>query len=106
MSSTRKVHRIYVDVLATAEQLQALQDVIGEALCAAPGDHVGPCRIAWSLSFSSEDPDGDQDGSGLSRENVADIREHLAPIEVWQADDVDRSLGITPTPHRPLSPAP
>ena len=46
----RRVHRIVVDVLATEAQVPALFDVIGEALCAAPGEHDGPCRIAWTLA--------------------------------------------------------
>ena len=83
-------------MLASDEQVQALQEVIGEALCGAPGDHPGPCRIAWSLSYSSEDPEGDQDGSALSLEAIADIREHLSPVEVWAPEDVDSSLGLTP----------
>lgn len=88
----RRVHRIAVDVLATPEQVPALFDVIGEALCAAPGDHDGPCRIAWTLASTSEDGDGVS--YGLRAADVALIRELLSPVEVWAPEDVDRSLGL------------
>jgi hypothetical protein len=94
VTDERRVHRIYVDVLATDEQLPALRRVIGEALCKAPDDHGGPCRIAWSIGFSSEDPDGDQEGSQLSKEDIEDIRSELQPVEVWTVDAVNRSLGL------------
>jgi hypothetical protein len=94
VSSTddRRVYRIVVDVLATDAQVDALKDVIGEALCAAPGDHAGPCRIAWTLANTSEDGDGVS--YGLGAEEVAFIREFLSPVEVWAPEDVDRSLGV------------
>lgn len=90
----RRVHRVVVDVLATEAQVDALFDVIGEALCAAPGDHDGPCRIAWSLASTSEDGDGVS--YGLGPDDVAHVRELLAPVEVWEPEDVDRSLGLPP----------
>jgi hypothetical protein len=91
----RKVHRIVVDVLATGEQVLALQDVIGAALCDAPLLHDGPCRVAWTLSHASEPEDDDDDASyGLDRAAVEDVYEFLLPIPTWSRADVDASLGL------------
>ena len=46
----RKVIRLVFDVLATERQREALERAIGEALCAAPEEHEGPCRIGWTSS--------------------------------------------------------
>ncbi len=90
----RRPFRLYVDVLATPAQIERLQTVIGEALCAAPDDHNGPCRIAWSLGrFDSDHADVDGSG-GLTPDDVAHMREHLEPIPVWPEAEVDRSLGV------------
>jgi len=93
----RKVFRIIVDVLATGEQVAALQDVIGEAICGAPGLHPGPCRIAWSIAHTSENDDEDDTdlSYGLDSAEVAHTYEHLLPVEVWTRSEVDASLGIT-----------
>ena len=93
----RRVHRIVVDVLATAEQVQALREAIGEALCGVPDlMHDGPCRIAWKAAFSSEKDIGDDESShGLDREAVRHAYAELSPTEVWPREDVDRSLGLT-----------
>jgi hypothetical protein len=88
----RRVYRIVVDVLATEPQLGPLQDVIGAALCNGPLLHDGPCRVAWSLSYTGA-PDEDV-SYGLDQAAVADVYEHLRPIETWPAAEVDRSLGI------------
>ncbi|WP_344652531.1 hypothetical protein [Cryptosporangium japonicum] len=81
-----------IDVLATAEQARRLQETLGEAVCGAPGDHAGPCRIAWTASYAGGD---DVDGSyGLDAEDAAFIREQLEPVAVWPRADVDRSLGL------------
>lgn len=92
----RKVFRIIVDVLATGEQVIAVQDIIGEAICGAPGFHPGPCRIAWSIAHTIEnDDEDDADCSyGLDAAEVAHTYEHLLPVEVWPRSDVDASLGI------------
>ena len=90
----RRVHRIVVDVLATGEQIPALQDVIGTALCDGALLHEGPCRIAWSLAYTAE-PDDDEDVSyGLDRGAVEHVYDHLLPIETWPPADVNRSLGL------------
>lgn len=90
----RRPFRLQVDVLATPEQVQRLQRVIGEALCAAPEDHDGPCRIAWSMGYL-DGADATEDGSsGLTPQDVAFLREHLGPVRVWPREDVDRSLGL------------
>lgn len=90
----RGVHRIVVDVLATEAQVAALQTVIGEALCAAPADHDGPCRIAWQTAFTTWT--GSQDaGYGLDAAAAQGVRDDLEPVEVWPRADVDRSLGLT-----------
>ncbi|WP_143175598.1 hypothetical protein [Cryptosporangium aurantiacum] len=83
-----------VDVLATAEQVQMLHGIIGRAVCGAPDDHPGPCRIAWTMSGAGSDED-DYDGSyGLDAPEAEFIREQLEPVPVWPKEDVDRSLGI------------
>ncbi|TQS46855.1 hypothetical protein [Cryptosporangium phraense] len=86
--------RIVVNVLATPEQVQRLQSVLGEALCAAPENHPGPCRIAWSMASAGGD-EGALDGSyGLDRDEAVFIREELGPVPVWPREDVDRSLEL------------
>ena len=90
----RRPFLLRVEVLATPEQVQRLQTVIGEALCAAPEDHEGPCRIAWSMGYF-DSADAEDDGSGgLTPEDVAHMREHLGPIHVWPEAEVNRSLGV------------
>jgi hypothetical protein len=90
----RRPFRIVVDVLATAEQVQKLHGLIGEAVCAAPEDHSGPCRIAWSMSGAGSDED-EYDGSyGLDAAEAEFIRDQLESVPVWPKEDVDRSLGI------------
>jgi hypothetical protein len=93
----RRVFRIVVDVLATGEQVAALQEVIGEAICGAPGLHPGPCRIAWSIAHTTEDEDEDDPdvSYGLDREAVDAAYEHLQPVKVWPRSAVDASLGLT-----------
>jgi hypothetical protein len=93
-SDGRKVHRIVVDVLATSDQVSALQDVIGAALCDAPLLHDGPCRVAWTLSHASEPEDDDDVSYGLDRAAVEDVYEFLLPIQTWSRADVDASLGL------------
>ena len=88
--------QLRVDVLARPHQLAALQAVLGEALCAAPGDHDGPCRIAWSTHHVAT-MDDDVPGAGLTKEETADIRENLEPVAVWSQAAVDRSLGLLPS---------
>lgn len=91
---SRRPFRIVVDVLATAEQAQRLQKLLGEAVCGAPDDHPGPCRIAWTASYAGGDLD-DLDGSyGLDAEDAASLREQLEPVPVWPKEDVDSSLGL------------
>lgn len=41
--------QLRIDLLLAPHQLDAVQRLLGEALCAAPSDHDGPCRIAWSI---------------------------------------------------------
>ena len=89
----RQAFRIMVDVLATPQQITPLGEVIGEALCAAPGLHAGPCRVAWSMNVAAEF-DADENGAFLTPDDVSYIHEHLAPIEVWPPEAVDHSLGI------------
>lgn len=69
--------------------------MIGEALCQGPGDHDGPCRIAWSISFVGGSNIGKK-GSGLSRKEAAWIHEDLRAVKVWPAEKVNQSLRITP----------
>ena len=90
----RRLHRLVVDVLVTDAQLARLPEVIGEALCAAPSEHDGPCRIAWSQSRrDSRDADED-DTDGWTPQEVAEADAHLRPVRVWDRADVDRSLGL------------
>jgi hypothetical protein len=89
----RDAFRIQVDILATAEQIPALKDAIGEALCQGPGDHDGPCRIAWSIVSFGGSHIGLK-GSGLSRKEAALIQELLEPVDVWPREAVDESLGL------------
>jgi hypothetical protein len=89
----RQAFRFMVDVLATPQQITALGEVIGEALCAAPGLHAGPCRVAWSMHVGAES-DADEDGAVLTSDDVRFIHEHLASVEVWPPEAVDHSLGI------------
>jgi hypothetical protein len=89
----RQAFRFMVDVLSTPQQISALYDVIGEALCAAPGNHVGACRVAWSMDVG-EESNADEDGAFLTPDDVSFIHEHLTPIEVWPQEAVDHSLGI------------
>lgn len=90
----RKPYRIVVDVLATEEQVDRLHELLGEVLCDAPSDHDGPCRIAWIMSGTGEPEEPDEVMYGFDVEDVALTREVLSPIEVWDQDDVDRSLGL------------
>ena len=85
-------------MLAAPHQMEALQRVLGEALCAAPSEHEGPCRIAWSMSYLTEDLcDGDGDDAADTDGFDADhIRETLTQVPVWPTADVDRNLGISP----------
>ncbi|WP_432493145.1 hypothetical protein [Kineococcus auxinigenes] len=96
---SRQPFRIVVDVLATPEQVHALQEVIGQALCAAPAEHPGACRTAWSMAHVGGGADGLDGSYGLDQEEAAFLREHLAQVPVWPRAEVDRSLGLPPTPH-------
>jgi hypothetical protein len=96
LRGARRVHRIVVDVLATGDQVWALQDVIGAALCDGVLLHDGSCRIAWSLSYTAEPEDDVDDVSyGLDLAAVEDAYAHLLPIQTWPLADVDRSLGLS-----------
>ena len=83
-----------LDVLATPEQAQRLQSVLGEALCVEPAEHSGACRIAWTAGYAGGDDDALDGSYGLDAENAAFIREQLEPVPVWPREDVDRSLGL------------
>jgi hypothetical protein len=63
--------------LATAEQAQRLQDVIGEALCDAPAEHPGPCRVAWPMMSVGGDDEALDGSYGLDAETAAFIGEQL-----------------------------
>lgn len=89
----RRPFRIEVDVLATPEQIGRLTTLLGEALCAAPEDHPGACRIAWTTSHA-DSADSDADGAALTADDVAFIHEILDPVPVWPEADVNRSLGL------------
>lgn len=78
---------IEVEVLATENQLYALRDLIGEAICGAPDDHPPPCRIAWSIGGHGEED--------MSEEEQQRIRNELEPIEVLSIEDANIALGIT-----------
>ena len=82
-----------VDVLATDDQQPALIRAIAAAVCGAPGDHDGPCRIAWSIA-SRAGADAEDDGALLTPHDVQEITEDLRKVPVWPIEDVDRSLGI------------
>lgn len=94
MTDSRHPFRLIVDVLATAEQAQRLQPVIAKALCAAPEDHPGPCRIAWSMALVGGDPSQADGSYGLDTREAIFVQEQLAPVLVWPPEDVDRSLGL------------
>ena len=86
----RQPFRLVIDVLATAEQAQRLQGILGAAVCGAPTDHVGPCRIAWTEAYVGGD---EFEGSyGLDAAEAAFTREQLEPIPVLPTADVDQSL--------------
>ncbi|WP_432504568.1 hypothetical protein [Kineococcus arenarius] len=95
----RQPFRIVVDVLATPEQVHALQEVLARALCAAPGGHPGACRVAWSMAHAGGGADGLDGSYGLDEEEAAFLRGHLAQVPVWPRAEVDRSLGVSSTPH-------
>jgi hypothetical protein len=92
----RKPFRIVMDVLATKDQIDRLHDILGELLCGAPPEHDGPCRIAWDMGSTGEPDTSDPDDViyGYDADAAAFTREHLSPIEVWNKDAVDRSLGL------------
>jgi len=89
----RRPFRIVVDVLATEAQVQKLKEIIGEAVCGAPDDHVGPCRIAWTMSYTGGD-DAFDGSYGLDAEAAEHVRNELEPVSVWPRNEVDRSLGL------------
>lgn len=80
----RRPIRIVVEVLATEEQALALQEVVGAAICGAPVERSGPCRVAWTTGCETE----------FSQEDQEFIREILEPVETWDQSEVDRSLGL------------
>lgn len=88
----RRAHRIVVDLLATEEQLPALQDAIATALCGAPAGHAGACRVAWSMVTATGDPEAG--APALDPSQTWTILVELSPVETWPGDDVDRSLGV------------
>lgn len=88
----RRAHRIVVDLLATEEQLPALQDAIAAALCGAPTGHPGACRVAWTMATATGDPAGA--ATALDPTDTWAILVELSPVETWPAADVDRSLGV------------
>lgn len=90
----RQIFRIVVDVLAAPAQVDALQEVIGSAICGAPALHPGPCRIAWTMSLATEESI-EEGAYGLDGDEAAILREHLGSIDVWPREQVDRSLGLT-----------
>ena len=91
----RQLFQLRLDVLAHPHQLEALQQLMGEAMCGAPEDHDGPCRIAWSASFSAVEANDDMPGVVITEKDALAIREDLEAIPVWPRKDVDQSLGIS-----------
>ena len=94
-SDERQVFQLRIDVLAYPHQLEALQQLAGEAMFGAPGDHAGPCRIAWSASVAGAVPDEEESGAQMAEDEASAIREDLQQIPVWSRVAVDRSLGLS-----------
>jgi hypothetical protein len=94
----RQVFQLRIDVLAHPLQLEALQQLMGEVMCGAPGDHDGPCRIAWSASFAAAVPNEEMPGAEITEGEASAIREDLEKIPVWSKTAVDRSLGLNDVP--------
>jgi hypothetical protein len=49
-------------------------------------------RVPWSLSYAAEGESDLEAPYGLGRDEVVFVREHLAPVPVWDPGDVTRSL--------------
>jgi hypothetical protein len=45
---------VQVTVLATRDQLDAIVDRMGEAICTRP-DHPGPCDTPWDITYTAVD---------------------------------------------------
>ena len=86
----RVVARFVVDALVTPEQVELLELLLAQALCAGPDDHAGPCRVAWQISRSLEQASG---GSpALPDDVVRSVREAIGELEVLPADAATRAL--------------
>lgn len=78
-SDGRQVVRFIVDALVTPEQVALVETLLGTALCGAPDEHSGPCRIAWRLIHRTE---GQPSVDGLlDPVDVADVRRALGCLE-------------------------
>ena len=90
----RRVFQLRIDVLAHPHQMEALQELMGEAMCGAPLNHDGPCRIAWSAHLAAAVEDENMPGVEMTEEEALTIREDLERIPVWPRAGVDQSLGL------------
>lgn len=90
-ANVRRVHRVVLDLMLTEPQAETLPELLEKALCAAPPDHEGPCRVAWSMLLLSEDDLDDEDEFVLrwTQEVVLNIRKDLEKIVVLSDSDLD-----------------
>ena len=73
-TDARDLHRLVIDVLALPEQLEALEVILGSAICGVPDDHGGACRLAWRMTTARP---------GDELPGPEDARAALGALEAW-----------------------
>jgi hypothetical protein len=86
----RLAARFVVDALVTPDQVDLLEMLLAQAMCAGPDDHPGPCRVAWRITRAVERP---ADGSQPLPDAVArSVRQAIGSLEVLPSDAATRAI--------------
>lgn len=86
----RLAARFVVDALVTADQVDLLEMLLAQALCAGPDDHPGPCRVAWRISRAVEEPF--DRASLLPADDARSVRDAIGHLEVLPSDAATREI--------------
>lgn len=52
-SDQRRLFRLTLDILVPPSHVDRVMELVAEALCGAPSDHLDPCNIAWTAHVTA-----------------------------------------------------